>query len=234
MTTSEVPILIVGGGSAGTMLSLELARRGVESRTVDRLPGPSETSRALVVHARTAEILERINERLIVRYVERAIHNKGYVLHFVDVNGKRSEVRPGLDFTQLDCRYPYMLIHGQSDSENNIRDLMREEYGFEIEWGTKCTNVTQDGDGVTATLVKGDEEELVRCQYLIACDGINSRVRETLELSQKESDYAGTVLQNMDVFLNDFPDVDDYVHYCAGTDHFIMVVKLPGGFIVCY
>jgi NADPH-dependent dioxygenase len=34
----------------------------------------------------------------------------------------------------------------------------------------------------------------------------------------------------MDVFLNDFPDADDYVHYCAGTDHFIMVVKLPGGF----
>jgi hypothetical protein len=61
------------------------------------------------------------------------------VLHFVDGNGKRSEVRPGLDFTQLDCRYPYMLIHGQCDTENNIRNYMREEYGFEIEWGTKCT-----------------------------------------------------------------------------------------------
>ncbi len=230
MTTSEVPILIVGGGAAGTMLSLELARRGVEARTVDRLPRPGDTSRALVVHARTAEILERIDEGLISRYVERAIHNKGYVLHFVDANGKRSVVRPGLDFTQLDCRYPYMLIHGQCDTENNIRDLMREQYGFEIEWGTQCNNVIQDSDGVTATLVNGDEQEQVRCQYLIACDGINSRVRESLELSQEETDYAGTVLQNMDVFLNDFPDVDDYVHYCAGTDHFIMVVKLPGGF----
>jgi NADPH-dependent dioxygenase len=230
MTSSEVPILIVGGGAAGTMLSLELARHGVEARTVDRLPGPGDTSRALVVHARTAEILERIDERLIARYVERAIHNKGYVLHFVDANGKRSEVRPGLDFTQLDCRYPYMLIHGQCDSENNIRDYMRDQYDFEIEWGTKCTEIDQDGDGVTATLVHDGDDERVRCQYLIACDGINSRIRESLELSQEESDYTGTVLQNMDVFLNDFPDVDDYVHYCAGTDHFIMVVQLPGGF----
>jgi NADPH-dependent dioxygenase len=233
MKTTEVPILIVGGGAAGTMLSLELARHGVEARTIDRLSEPGETSRALVVHARTAELLERIDERLIAPYLERAIHNKGYVLHFVDGNGKRSEVRPGLDFTKLDCRYPYMLIHGQCDTENNIRNYMREEYGFEIEWGTKCVDVSQSADGVTATLVntdKNNEEELVRCQYLIACDGINSRVRETLEMTQEESDYEGTVLQNMDVFLKNFPDVDDYVHYCAGTDHFIMVVKLPGGF----
>ncbi|MDX1404355.1 MAG: FAD-dependent monooxygenase [Woeseiaceae bacterium] len=230
MAATEVPILIVGGGAAGTMLSLELARRGVQARTVDKAAAPGDTSRALVVHARTAEILERIDENLIARYVERAIHNKGYVLHFVDGNGKRSEVRPGLDFTKLDCRYPYMLIHGQCDTENNIRDLMREQFDFEIEWGTKCTDVAQENGEVIATLSKGDGEETVRCQYLIACDGINSRVRETLELTQEESDYSGTVLQNMDVFLNDFPDVDDYVHYCAGTDHFIMVVKLPGGF----
>lgn len=230
MKTSEVPALIVGGGAAGTMLSLELARRGVQARTIDRLPAPGDTSRALVVHARTAEILECIDARLIARYVERAVHNKGYVLHFVDANGKRSEVRPGLDFTQLDCRYPYMLIHGQCDTENNIRDYMRDEYGYGIEWGTRLTGVSQDGDGVTATLVRGDEEELVRCRYLIACDGINSRVRQILDVKQEEMDYKGTVLQNMDVFLNDFPDVDDYVHYCAGTDHFIMVVRLPGGF----
>ena len=34
----------------------------------------------------------------------------------------------------------------------------------------------------------------------------------------------------MDAFFEGFPDVDDWVHYCAGTDHFIMIVKLPGGF----
>jgi 2-polyprenyl-6-methoxyphenol hydroxylase-like FAD-dependent oxidoreductase len=232
MKTTEVPILIAGGGAAGTMLSLELARHGVEARTVDRLPGPGVTSRAIVVHARMAELLEQIDADLIERYLERGIHNKGYVLHFVDADGKRSEVRPGIDFTKLDCRYPYMIIHGQSETENNIRDYMRDTYGFEIEWNTNCTDVEQDGGGVTATLVDqaSGETERVRCRYLVACDGINSRVRRTLNLKQEESDYAGTVLQNMDVFLNGFPDVDDYVHYCAGTDHFIMVVKLPGGF----
>jgi NADPH-dependent dioxygenase len=51
-----------------------------------------------------------------------------------------------------------------------------------------------------------------------------------LGLEQQESNYAGTMLQNLDAFLHGFPDVDDYVHYCAGTDHFIMIVRLPGGF----
>ena len=233
MKTSEIPVLIVGGGAAGTTLSLELARRGVEARCVDRLPAPAATSRAIVVHARTAELLDRIDDRLIGRYLERCIRNKGYVLHFVDAAGKRSEVRPGIDFTHIDSRYPYMLIHGQRDTENHIRDYMREEFGFGIEWNTRCIDVMQDADGVTATLVHGGDDgqrELVRCRYLVACDGINSRVRRCLELSQQESDYSGTVLQNMDVFLNGFPDAEDYVHYCAGTDHFIMVVKLPGGY----
>ena len=39
-TTSEVPVLIVGGGAAGSVLSMELARRGIEYRCIDRMPGP--------------------------------------------------------------------------------------------------------------------------------------------------------------------------------------------------
>jgi NADPH-dependent dioxygenase len=233
MRGRETGVLIVGGGAAGTMLSLELARHGVEARTVDRLAGPGRTSRAIAVHARTLELLERIDRRLLEPFLERGIRNKGYVLHYVDDEGRRSEVRPGLDFTTVDSRYPYILIHGQSDTENNIRAYLREEYGRATEWSTECTAVAQDADGVTATLVhadRGGEEEQVRCRYLVACDGINSRVRQALGLEQESSDYKGTVLQNLDAHLDGFPDVEDYVHYCAGTDHFIMVVKLPGGF----
>jgi len=232
-TASEVPILIVGGGAAGTILSLELARHGVEARTVDKLASPTITSRAITIHSRTAELLERVDKRLIDRLQAQTIQNKGYVLHFVDGAGARSEVRPGMDFTAVDSRYPYILIQRQSETEDLIREFLREEYGRETEWDTRCTDVTQDEDGVTATLVhgdRGDEEEHVRCRFLVACDGANSRVREAAGLTREGHGYAGMVLQNMDAFLNGFPDVDDYVHYCAGTDHFVMVARLPGGF----
>src|SRR5690606_124276 len=116
-------------------------RRGVEARTVDRLPAPQRTSRAITVHARTAEILERIDRALVTRFLERGIHNKGYVLHFVDGEGRRSEVRPGIDFTTLDSRYPYILVHRQDETESFVRDYTREHFGRETEWNTRCAGV---------------------------------------------------------------------------------------------
>jgi 2-polyprenyl-6-methoxyphenol hydroxylase-like FAD-dependent oxidoreductase len=230
MKKSHVPVLVVGAGAAGTMLMLELARRGVEARTIDRLPKAGETSKAITIHARTLEILERIDKRLVNRYLERGIHNKGYVLHFVDAAGRRSEVRPGIDFTTVDSRYSYLLVHRQAETEQFLREYTAEQFGVAPEWNTNCIDLRQDETGVAATLERDGVQEEVRCDYLVGCDGPNSRVRRAMGLEQQESDYKGTQLQNLDAFLNGFPDVDDYVHYCAGTDHFIMIVKLPGGF----
>ena len=122
MQKTQVPVLVVGAGASGTMLTLELARRGVPARTVDRLPGPGDTSKAITVHARTLEIIERIDKRLADRYLDRGIHNKGYVLHFVDGAGRRSEVRPGIDFTTVDSRYNFLLVHRQSETEQWLRE----------------------------------------------------------------------------------------------------------------
>ena len=212
------------------MLTLELARRGVNVRTIDRLPKPGDTSKAITVHARTLEILERIDKRLVDRFLERGIHNLGYVLHFVDAAGKRSEVRPGIDFTTVDSRYNFLLVHRQSETEQYLREYTGAHFGIAPDWNTTCVDVRQDESGVTATLESNGVQEEVHCHYLVGCDGPNSRVRRAAGFEQDESDYKGTQLQNLDAFLNDFPDADDYVHYCAGTDHFIMIVKLPGGF----
>ena len=155
MKKSHVPVLVVGAGAAGTMLTLELARRGVGARTIDRLPKAGETSKAITVHARTLEIVERIDKRLVNRFLDRGIHNKGYVLHFVDGSGKRTEVRPGIDFTTVDSRYSYILVHRQSETEQFLREYASEEYAVDPDWGTTCVGVRQDETGVTATLEKG-------------------------------------------------------------------------------
>ena len=115
MKKSHVPVLIVGAGAAGTMLTLELARRGVHCRTIDRLPKPGDTSKAITVHARTLEMLERIDQRLADRFLERGIHNKGYVLHFVDAAGKR----------YVDEQYRFIFV-GRTDATPKYYDAIRE------------------------------------------------------------------------------------------------------------
>lgn len=228
---SQIPVLIVGGGAAGTMLSLELARHGVGARVVDRLPGPSKFSRAVTVHARTLEIFEQIDLALVKRFLERGVHSPGYVMHFIDDKGRRRAVRPGLDFTVLKSRYPLLLVHSQDETEATLRKYQKEKYDRDTEWGLTCNSVTLHDDLVEATLQAADGQlETVRCQYLIACDGANSRIRQQLALAQEGSDYAGTVLQNLDVELLDFPDKDEWIHYCMGPAHFVMVAKMQNGF----
>src|SRR5205809_504981 len=58
-TMQNVDVLIVGGGPTGAMLALELAMQNVSFRIIDKEPVRSSKSRALVVQARTLELLNR-------------------------------------------------------------------------------------------------------------------------------------------------------------------------------
>jgi len=228
----EIPVLIVGGGAAGTMLALELARFGIKFRLIDRLEAPSSLSRAITVHARTLEILERIDKRLADRILDRGIHSPGYVIHYLDEEGQRSEVRPGLDFRGLDSRYPFLVTHGQNETEQSLRDYMKETFHVNTEWGVSCEKVEIRDNEVHAVLKnRSGQEEKIRCRYVVACDGVNSRIRHQLQVDQNDSgDYSGAVLQNLDVVLENFPDKEEWMHYCVGPGHFLMVAKLPSGY----
>lgn len=63
------PVLVVGAGPAGLTLAIELLRRGVACRVIDRLPAPAPTSRAGTMHARTLELfcLVRLDGYLALR-----------------------------------------------------------------------------------------------------------------------------------------------------------------------
>ncbi|MEO8464770.1 MAG: FAD-dependent monooxygenase [Gammaproteobacteria bacterium] len=228
-TTSEIPVLVVGAGAAGTMLALSLARHGIQARVVDRLPAPSPYSRAVTVHARMLEIIDQIDAGLAETFLTRGVQSPGYVMHYVTAEGQRHAVRPGLDYTVLPSRYQFLLVNSQDQSEAFLRDYLRNRFRRSPEWGVTCVSVQPAADHAVAVLQHADgRREQVRCRYVVACDGANSRIRQQLALAQEGSDYAGTVLQNLDVELLGFPDDPNWMHYCMGPGHFVMVAKLPG------
>ena len=95
--------------------------------------------------------------------------------------------------------YASSLILPQWRVEETLRTLL-ETSGGGVDLATELVSLTQDDDGVTATLQSAGGEETVRCDYLVAADGGRSFVRKSLnvpfegETWTEERMYVGDVL----------------------------------------
>ena len=216
-------VLVVGSGPAGMIVANELLRRDVRCRLIDKAAAPDFTSRAFTVHARTLEMLEHVG--VVHRFVENGEPAPGFTFNF-----KGFTEQPRLDFTQLDnTRYRYILKVSQTDTERLLREHLESAYSCRPEWNTELTELKRDIDGVTVRLKHADgSEEVLRPQWLVACDGVHSRVRKSLELSFTGRVYQDMVLQMMDAPLKDYPGDGAWINYYMEKDFFLTISKLPG------
>jgi len=53
-------VLIVGAGPTGLILANELLRRKIPVRVIEKRNGPSHTTRAMTIHARSMEMFEHM------------------------------------------------------------------------------------------------------------------------------------------------------------------------------
>ncbi len=78
---SNAPVLVVGASPTGLTMALDLTQRGIKCRIIDRLPIPSDKSKALAMHART---LEMFDERGIVpNFLERGHKVHGTTISWI-------------------------------------------------------------------------------------------------------------------------------------------------------
>ncbi|MDX3190529.1 FAD-dependent monooxygenase [Streptomyces sp. MN03-5084-2B] len=187
----DTRVLIAGAGPTGLTLAIELARRDVPVRIIDKASEYFVGSRGDGMQPRTLEVFEDLG-------VLDAVLAAGMapVPTQIHLGGEVVGERMMFDLVEPTPSKPYPTgwFLGQSQTEGILRDRLAE-FGVRVELNTALTGFEQDADGVTATLGTG---ETVRAEYLVGADGGKSFVRKTLGIA-----FEGTTDESIRMLLGD-------------------------------
>ncbi len=214
----EVDVVIVGAGPAGLALAADLQRRGLEVALVDENAARRSGSRAVVLHARTLELLEPFG-------LASGLVAAGETLSGATVwAGSEPIVR--LDFDELGSRFAHLLVVTQAELEGALASAL-EGAGGRVLRETRLERFRQDGTGVTATLRDPSGERTLRAGWLVGADGAESTVREALEVPMESRGEALSVLV-ADVSL-EWDLRDDRLNGFVGETGIVSALPTKGG-----
>ncbi|ADD40462.1 FAD-dependent oxidoreductase [Stackebrandtia nassauensis] len=191
MNRLDNDVIIVGAGPTGLLLAGDLAAAGVSVSILEKRDTESNLTRAFAVHARTLETLDM----------------RGLADPLTQEGSKEGELllvgRARLRLSDLDSRFPYVLITPQYRTEQLLRDRALAN-GARIESGVKVTELTQDGDGVELIVETAAGTQTRTAAYVVGTDGVHSVIRERLGLPFPGQLAAGSIML-ADVRLSEPP-----------------------------
>ncbi|MEV3873979.1 FAD-dependent oxidoreductase [Streptomyces sp. NPDC049906] len=166
-------VCVVGGGPAGAMLGLLLARAGIETVVLERHHDFHRDFRGDTVHPATLQLLDELD--LIDRF-HALPHQKVTTIGVVQ-DGRRTDIA---DFTRLRVAYPYMAFVPQWDFLDLITAEGRRHPAHRLLMGTAAHGVLRSADGrVRGVRARGRAGDLeVHCTLVVAADGRHSTLRE--------------------------------------------------------
>jgi 3-(3-hydroxy-phenyl)propionate hydroxylase len=184
MSVSTQPsVVIAGGGPVGLTMAALLASQGIASTVIEADESFCTGSRAICLSRRSLEILHWCG-------AAQAVVNKGLawtggrsyfrgdeVLKFEMPHEPTQRFAPMTNIQQF-----YVEEYALRAAEKNFPGLIT------MRWSTRIAQVANHADHAMLTLDGGEQ---LRADWLIACDGGRSTVREQLGLQLKGVQYEG-------------------------------------------
>ena len=181
----RVPVLIAGGGPVGLTLAALLAEQGIASLTIEADDGYCAGSRAICMSRRSQEILgwvgadKPLAEKGLSWTGGRSYFRHEEVLYFEMPSDPLQRYAPMVNIQQF---YVEEYAHRATQRHG---DLAR------IAWSSRVSGVKDLGDEVEVAIEAAGGQRTVRADWVVACDGGRSTVRELLQLHFHGMQYEG-------------------------------------------
>jgi 2-polyprenyl-6-methoxyphenol hydroxylase-like FAD-dependent oxidoreductase len=225
----DTDILVVGAGPVGLTLALDLTRRGVRVRLLDRAPGTFPGSRAKGIQPRTLEAFDDLGIAEEAFAAGANYPPMGVHLGPLTIPWRMHRHRAPTPHSP----YPNVLLLPQSRTTAILRCAL-ERAGGPVEFNSEVREVAQDDLGATAILESG---EIIHARYIVGADGAASVVRKSINVpfagSTDESDKMIIVDATIDGLSRDRWHVwprtaGGFVGACPlpGTTQFQLMIRL--------
>src|SRR6266566_1884476 len=168
---AQHPVVVVGAGPVGLSLAIDLAQRGQSVVLLDDADRIGEGSRAICFSKRSLEYWDRLGvgsrmvDKGVVWSVGRIFHGASLLYQF-NLLPEQGHKRPA--FINLQQFY----------AEAYLVDRVRELSAIDLRWRNKVTGLEPRNDHSVLTIETPDGPYRLRANYVVACDGARSSLRQ--------------------------------------------------------
>ncbi|WP_171052804.1 FAD-dependent oxidoreductase [Streptomyces marianii] len=219
----DFDVLVVGAGPSGLLTAVELLRRGIRVRVIDRNPEPATTPKALSVWPRALDILRDAGLGDGVHQESVQINRLSYfserkpLASFALTEDTACRVLPQHDTERLLTRRLHEL---GGKVERSVRLLALERVDFSGDLGASdgVTAVVEDADGVV---------QRIPAPFVVGADGAGSAVRGQLGIGFEGSTYE-MAFALIDARIEGELPRDECLFYQAPSGA-LVIVPMPDG-----
>jgi 2-polyprenyl-6-methoxyphenol hydroxylase-like FAD-dependent oxidoreductase len=216
---NHTQVLIVGAGPVGLLLAAYLTKFGVAVRIIDKRQRDVSLRRAIAVSMASMNIFESLG--IADEIVKQSRQVSNLTMYW---EGNRLL---NVNFKHLKTNYPYFVHIYQPQIEDILIDYLKD-HNVVVERGIDFVSAVQDEQKVSAILEDNQTKcEFFTCDYLIGCDGGNSKVREAFGIGVEVESYDSYFVL-ADVNLDWKYEGKYQVHYFMNETGYLMVVPGPG------
>ena len=177
----DIGCCIAGGGPAGMMLGLLLARQGVEVIVLEKHGDFLRDFRGDTVHPSTLRLLDELG--MADEFLELP-HQKVMRLGVTTDDGTYVLA----DFGRLPGKFPFLAFVPQWDFLDFLADRARRYPNFQLRMDAEVVGLLSEAGQVTGVRYRtpGDGEHQIRARLTVAADGRNSVLRADAGLHLRE------------------------------------------------